>query len=193
MQVELKEIQRAVGITFLFVTHDQDEALTLSDRIAVFNEGRIEQVGSAREIYEQPANSFVAGFVGTSNLLRGEQAERATGRRGTFGIRPEKLTIVAPGTERPDGSGSAAGTVAEVVYAGPVTRFLVDLDGGGRLIALEENGHTAAHEELRRGDPVELLWHREHLIEVHEHSTAADSTTTDSSRDDPSPAQRSSQ
>ncbi len=104
MQVELKEIQREVGITFLFVTHDQDEALTLSDRIAVFNEGRIEQVGTAREIYEQPANSFVAGFVGTSNLLRGEQAERATGRRGTFGIRPEKLTIVAPGTERPDGS-----------------------------------------------------------------------------------------
>ncbi len=80
MQVELKEIQRAVGITFLFVTHDQDEALTLSDRIAVFNEGRIEQVGTAREIYEQPANAFVAGFVGTSNLLRGEQAERATGR-----------------------------------------------------------------------------------------------------------------
>ena len=97
MQVELKEIQREVGITFLFVTHDQDEALTLSDRIAVFNEGRIEQVGTAREIYEQPANAFVAGFVGTSNLLRGEQAERATGRRGTFGIRPEKLTIAAPG------------------------------------------------------------------------------------------------
>ena len=100
MQVELKEIQRGVGITFLFVTHDQEEALTLSDRIAVFNEGRIEQVGTAREIYEQPANAFVAGFVGTSNLLRGEQAERATGRAGTFGIRPEKLSIVAPGAER---------------------------------------------------------------------------------------------
>ena len=97
MQVELKEIQRDVGITFLFVTHDQDEALTLSDRIAVFNDGRIEQVGTAREIYEQPVNAFVAGFVGTSNLLRGEQAERTVGRRGSFGIRPEKLTIAAAG------------------------------------------------------------------------------------------------
>jgi putative spermidine/putrescine transport system ATP-binding protein len=81
MQIELKEMQREVGITFVFVTHDQEEALTMSDRIAVFNDGRIEQVGSAREIYEQPANTFVAGFVGTSNLLRGSAAERATGRR----------------------------------------------------------------------------------------------------------------
>ena len=155
MQVELKEIQRAVGITFLFVTHDQDEALTLSDRIAVFNEGRIEQVGTAREIYEQPANAFVAGFVGTSNLLRGEQAERATGRAGTFGIRPEKLTIVAPGAQRSDSDGSASGTVSEVVYAGPVTRFVVDLDGGGRLIALEENGHRR---QPRRAPPGRPAW-----------------------------------
>jgi len=188
MQVELKEIQRDVGITFLFVTHDQEEALTLSDRIAVFNEGRIEQIGSARDIYEQPANSFVAGFVGTSNLLRGEQAERTTGRRGTYGIRPEKLTIAAPGTEPPDGAGTAPGTVAEVVYAGPVTRFVVDLDVGGRLIALEENGHGAGHDELSRGDRVELVWQREHLIEVPEHGT-----TTDSSGDAPSTAQRSPQ
>jgi putative spermidine/putrescine transport system ATP-binding protein len=183
MQVELKEIQREVGITFLFVTHDQDEALTLSDRIAVFNEGRIQQVGTAREIYEQPANAFVAGFVGTSNLLRGEHAERATGRRGTFGIRPEKLTVTTPGSERSGGDvASASGTLAEVVYAGPVTRFVVDLDGGGRLIALEENGHSATHDELRRGDPVELLWHPRHLIEVPEDSSTAE---------DPSTAQRS--
>ena len=153
----------------------------------MFNEGRIEQVGTAREIYEQPANAFVAGFVGTSNLLRGEEAERATGRRGTFGIRPEKLTIAAPGAQPGEGSASAPGTVAEVVYAGPVTRFVVDLDSGGRLIALEENGHHARHDELQRGDAVELLWHREHLIEVPE-----DRRTTDST-DDPSTAQRSSQ
>ena len=182
MQVELKEIQRAVGITFLFVTHDQDEALTLSDRIAVFNDGRIEQVGTAREIYEQPANAFVAGFVGTSNLLRGEQAERATGRRGTFGIRPEKLSIVAPRHRRPGAEASAAGTVAEVVYAGPVTRFVVDLEGGGRLIALEENGPTPATTSPAAATPWSLLWHREHLIEV------PDTSTTD----DPSTAQRSS-
>jgi putative spermidine/putrescine transport system ATP-binding protein len=188
MQVELKEIQRDVGITFLFVTHDQEEALTLSDRIAVFNEGRIEQVGTAREIYEQPANSFVAGFVGTSNLLRGEEAERATGRRGTFGIRPEKLTIHPPGTERPDDTDVAPGTVAEVVYAGSVTRFVVDLESGGRLIALEGNGRSARHDELGRGDRVELVWHREHLIEVPDVSPPPDS-----SADDPSTAQRSSQ
>ncbi len=194
MQVELKEIQREVGITFLFVTHDQDEALTLSDRIAVFNEGRIEQVGTAREIYEQPGNAFVAGFVGTSNLLEGEQAERATGRRGTFGIRPEKLTIVTPGGERSDNDGSAGGTVSEIVYAGPVTRFVVDLDGGGRLIALEENGHSARHDDLRRGDAVELRWHREHLIEIPEKSTTQSiSDTTSTSGDDPSTAQRSPQ
>ncbi len=184
MQVELKEIQREVGITFLFVTHDQDEALTLSDRIAVFNEGRIEQVGTAREIYEQPANAFVASFVGTSNLLRGEQAERATGRHGTFGIRPEKLTVTPKGAQHSEGVESASGTLSEVVYAGPVTRFVVDLDGGGRLIALEENGHSATHDDLHRGDPVDLLWHREHLIEVPEQEL---STT-----DNPSTAQRSS-
>ncbi len=177
MQVELKEIQREVGITFLFVTHDQDEALTLSDRIAVFNEGRIEQVGTAREIYEQPANAFVAGFVGTSNLLRGDHAERATGHRGTVGIRPEKLTVVASGGQRSDGVASAAGTVSEVVYAGPVTRFVVDLEGGGRLIALEENGHSARHDEFGRGDAVDLLWHPEHLIEVPEDSTTEDPST----------------
>ncbi len=186
MQVELKEIQRAVGITFLFVTHDQDEALTLSDRIAVFNAGRIEQVGSAREIYEQPANAFVAGFVGTSNLLTGEQAERATGRRGTFGIRPEKLTIATPEARAPEGKASVTGTVAEVVYAGPVTRFVVDLDGGGRLIVLEGNGSDSAHEVHERGDAVRLLWYPEHLIEVPEDHTAASTT------DDPSTAQRSS-
>jgi putative spermidine/putrescine transport system ATP-binding protein len=188
MQVELKEIQREVGITFLFVTHDQEEALTLSDRIAVFNEGRIEQVGTARDIYEQPANAFVAGFVGTSNLLSGEHAERATGRRGTYGIRPEKLTIRPPGTERGADTDAAPGTVAEIVYAGPVTRFVVDLDGGGRLIALEGNVHQARHDEVGRGDRVELVWHREHLIEVPEgdHSPK-------NSADDSSIAQRSPQ
>jgi len=177
MQVELKEIQRAVGITFLFVTHDQEEALTLSDRIAVFNDGRIEQVGTAREIYEQPANAFVAGFVGTSNLLRDDQAERVTGRRGTYGIRPEKLTIAAPGSARSDAEGSVSGSVAEVVYAGPVTRFVVDLEGGGRLIALEENSHRAGHDELHRGDPVQLSWHREHLIEIPDDSTPHEEST----------------
>ena len=93
MQVELKGLQRDVGITFVFVTHDQDEALTMSDRIAVFNNGRIEQIGSAAEIYEQPASEFVAGFVGTSNLITGEAAKQLLGREGTFSVRPEKIHI----------------------------------------------------------------------------------------------------
>src|SRR5690349_23468056 len=97
MQVELKAIQREVGITFVFVTHDQEEALTLSDRIAVFNAGRIEQVGPASEVYDSPATAFVAGFVGTSNLLQGTVAREVLGREGSFGIRPEKLRVLADG------------------------------------------------------------------------------------------------
>jgi putative spermidine/putrescine transport system ATP-binding protein len=164
MQVELKAIQRDVGITFLFVTHDQEEALTLSDRIAVFNTGRIEQVGTAREIYEQPASEFVAGFVGTSNLLRGAAAVALVGAEGTFGIRPEKLTVrtgrgASVGTAR-----RANGRLVEVVYAGPVTRYVVDLDAGPRLVALQQN--LAGDPGLTRGAEVELEWDPSHVITV---------------------------
>ncbi len=99
MQIELKEIQREVGITFVIVTHDQDEALTLCDRLAVFNNGRIEQVGKARDVYESPANRFVADFVGTSNVLDGPAAEALVGRPGTFVVRPERIAVFAPGTD----------------------------------------------------------------------------------------------
>ncbi len=114
MQVELKVLQRDVGITFVFVTHDQDEALTMSDRIAVFNNGRIEQIGSAAEIYEQPASSFVAGFVGTSNLITGAAAKALFGHEGTFSVRPEKIHIdprsaVAGGSRRHVGQGNRGG------------------------------------------------------------------------------------
>ena len=95
MQVELKSIQRDVGITFLFVTHDQEEALTMSDRVAVFNNGRIEQVGSPRDVYERPATAFVAGFVGTSNLLQGQAARELVGKDGVFSVRPEKIRVAA--------------------------------------------------------------------------------------------------
>ncbi|GMA87390.1 hypothetical protein GCM10025868_26400 [Angustibacter aerolatus] len=131
MQVELKAIQRDVGITFLFVTHDQEEALTLSDRVAVFNDGRIEQVGPAADVYEHPATAFVAGFVGTSNLLRDTDSQRVTGRTGTVGIRPERLLVLPDGAPVPGGRRSARGTVREVVYAGSVSRVVVALDGGG--------------------------------------------------------------
>ncbi|WP_374970864.1 ABC transporter ATP-binding protein [Terrabacter sp. BE26] len=167
MQVELKGIQRDVGITFLFVTHDQEEALTLSDRIAVFNAGRIEQVGTAHEVYEKPASAFVAGFVGTSNLLTGAAARAVNRRDGSFAIRPEKLAVAPAGTSAGDGLESAEGTLEEVVYGGSVTRYVVALDAGGRLTALEQNAGTrAGSAALRRGDRVALHWRQEHVIDV---------------------------
>ncbi|GIG76982.1 ABC transporter ATP-binding protein [Planotetraspora kaengkrachanensis] len=168
MQIELKAIQREVGITFLFVTHDQEEALTMSDRVAVFNQGRIEQIGTPAEIYERPASAFVAGFVGTSNLISGEAARAVLGREGTYSVRPEKLRVVADGGE---GAGpdehSAAGTVSEVVYAGPATRFVVDLDAGGRLIALQQNLQVSSMDVMGlRGSRVSLVWHRRHEFAI---------------------------
>lgn len=163
MQVELKAIQRDVGITFVFVTHDQDEALTMSDRIAVFNEGRIEQVGTPAEVYEHPATTFVAGFVGTSNMITGPAADAILGRSGTYSIRPEKIRL-EPG-DVPAGAGehAARGTVREVVYVGMSTRFVVDLAAGGTLMAVRQNASTASGDEaLLRGQPVTLLWRGEH-------------------------------
>ena len=158
MQVELKQIQRDVGITFVFVTHDQDEALTMSDRVAVFDAGRIAQVGTPEQVYEQPATPFVAGFVGTSNLLTGEVAIALVGRNGTFSVRPEKISLSESGIP---------GIVAEVIYAGPVTRYVVDLDAGARMTVVEQNQRTgtAALAELR-GKPVHLTWLEEHVIEI---------------------------
>src|SRR5262245_29754719 len=131
MQIELKAIQREVGITFVFVTHDQEEALTMSDRVAVFNNGRVEQVGPPAEVYEHPASAFVAAFVGTSNLLTGATAEKILGRSGVFSVRPEKIHLSLNADEvAGPGLISATGRVAEVSYAGPATRFVVDLDAG---------------------------------------------------------------
>ncbi len=167
MQVELKEIQRQVGITFLFVTHDQQEALTMSDRIAVFNRGRIEQVGTPAEIYEHPGSEFVASFVGTSNLLQGDSARAVFGEAGTFSIRPEKIRIVGPSTPPSDGEGHADGVVREVVYVGSVTRFVVALDVGGELVALQQNSQTSSGDVASyRDSRVRLLWSAQHVNRV---------------------------
>ena len=179
MQVELKAIQRQVGITFVFVTHDQEEALTMSDRVAVFNQGRIEQVATPADLYERPATAFVAGFVGTSNLLTGEPARTLLGRAGTFAIRPERIRLLTKSPadaqpsgdlERPDsvtpgpGEVTTTGRVAEVVYAGPVTRFHVDLDAGPRVVAVR---NSAPEDDLAlRGTTVTLAWRPEHVIEI---------------------------
>jgi putative spermidine/putrescine transport system ATP-binding protein len=139
MQVELKGIQREVGITFVFVTHDQDEALTMSDRVAVFHEGRIEQVGTPLEVYDHPSTAFVAGFVGTSNLLEGADARAALGQDGAFIVRPEKITMADPDTTPPPGRSAVGGLLSDVVYAGSVTRFVVALDSGGSLLIARPN------------------------------------------------------
>jgi putative spermidine/putrescine transport system ATP-binding protein len=170
MQVELKAIQREVGITFVFVTHDQAEALTMSDRIAVFHDGRIEQVGAPAQVYERPATAFVAGFVGTSNLLSGATARSVLGREGTFSIRPEKIRLSRPDGEAPpapDSEQSATGRIAEVVYAGPATRFVVDLDAGARLVAVQQNQQTSSADVAGlRGQAVRLSWRTEHVVPV---------------------------
>ncbi|MEW6240945.1 MAG: ABC transporter ATP-binding protein [Chloroflexota bacterium] len=164
MQVELKSIQKRVKITFIFVTHDQEEALTMSDRIAVFNQGRIEQIGAPSEIYERPASSFVAGFVGTSNLLAGEVAKRITGSDQTFSIRPEKIHLGPENGQASSTQVFADGMVRDVVYLGLYTRYLVEVENGGDLVVIEQNLKTTSMDVLKvRGRKVRLFWEREHM------------------------------
>jgi putative spermidine/putrescine transport system ATP-binding protein len=154
MQVFLKELQRELAITFVYVTHDQEEALTMSDRLAVFNEGGIEQLGTPAEVYEHPQTEFVAGFVGVSNIVERD------GRRIT--IRPEKIRM----TDESGGAGEA-GTVREVVYVGMVTRYVVDLDAGGELVVVRQNLETSSQEALsEQGKRVRLSWRPEHTYEI---------------------------
>jgi putative spermidine/putrescine transport system ATP-binding protein len=161
MQIELKEIQQRVGLTFLYVTHDQEEALTMSDRLAVFSHGRIEQVGTPAEVYERPATGFVAGFVGTSNVLEGEAARAVAGDPHPFTIRPEKIALVEPDREAGAGECTATGHVREVVYLGAVTRYIVPLDVGGELVVMQQNLTTSSMEALQvRGKAVRLVWDR---------------------------------
>jgi spermidine/putrescine transport system ATP-binding protein len=178
MQIELKQIQRTVGITFIYVTHDQEEALTMSDRIAVMNEGVLQQCGSPEEIYEQPANAFVAGFIGISNLLPGTvedhavrlrtgqlipaqlDASLAAGESVLVCVRPEKLRL---GRKGGDGQASVEGTIVETVYLGTATQYLVELAPDVRLVAIENNVNTAKRQNrLARGSKLSLGWLPEH-------------------------------
>jgi putative spermidine/putrescine transport system ATP-binding protein len=168
MQVELKEIQREVGITFVFVTHDQDEALTMSDRIAVFNSGRIAQLGTPLEVYEHPATAFVAGFVGTSNLLGDEAARAVLGRPGIWSVRPEKIRVEAIDSPVAEAEHAVRGTVREVVYVGMSTRFLVELEVGGTLAAVRQNSEASTDLGHMRGQQVLLVWDKRHEYEVTE-------------------------
>ena len=135
----------------------------MSDRIAVFDEGRIQQVGPPAMIYERPATEFVAGFVGTSNLLRAEAAQKVLGEFGTFMVRPEKIRVVLTGDAVGDGEDSATGIIREVVYVGSATRFLVDLDAGATLMALQQNLDRSSSDVADlRGQRVTLAWRKEH-------------------------------
>jgi putative spermidine/putrescine transport system ATP-binding protein len=167
MQIELKGIQQEVGITFIYVTHDQEEALTMSDRLAVFNRGRIEQVGSPASVYERPATQFVAGFVGTSNLLSGEVARTILGQDGTFTVRPEKIRLGEPDAQPGADEIAASGRIAKVVYLGPDTRYIVALDAGGELVVTQQNLATSSTEALAlEGKTVRLVWGRQHTLPV---------------------------
>jgi putative spermidine/putrescine transport system ATP-binding protein len=167
MQVELKSIQKRVGITFIFVTHDQEEALTMSDRIAVFSEGKIEQVGTPADVYERPASPFVAGFVGTSNLISGEVAKRITGSEQMFSVRPEKIHLGASDAKTEKDMVTVNGVIRDVVYLGLFTRYLVEIEGGGDLVVVEQNLKTTSMDVLSaKGQKVRLQWHKDHISMV---------------------------
>ena len=179
MQVELKEIQREVGITFLYVTHDQEEALAMSDRIAVMDGGVVEQCGTPEEVYERPAKPFVAGFIGISNLMEGVveagrvrlsngalcaarvPEEVTDGTTVQLSVRPEKIVLDGSG----DGLVQLPGTIAERVYVGTATQVIVELEGGARVVALEQNTERArAEDRWELGDRVTVGWLPEHSL-----------------------------
>jgi putative spermidine/putrescine transport system ATP-binding protein len=153
MQAFLKALQQDLGMTFLYVTHDQEEALTMSDHVAVFNEGKIEQVGSPREIYERPRTEFVAGFVGTSNILERD------GRR--FTVRPEKIHM-----RDDDGGSGEPGHIYDVDYLGIFTRYVIELDAGGRLVVVRQNLETSEDALAAKGRRVRLEWRPEHTFDI---------------------------
>ena len=161
MQIELKSIQREVGITFVYVTHDQEEALTMSDRLAVFNLGRIEQIGPPAEVYEHPQSEFIAGFVGVSNVIERD------GRRYT--VRPEKITLLMNGEAPEAGAHVEQGQVGDVQYAGPVTKYQVTLDRGGELQVLAQNLDEGSSDVLEaKGRRVSLQWRPEQESAIEE-------------------------
>jgi putative spermidine/putrescine transport system ATP-binding protein len=162
MQVELKAIQERLRITFVHVTHDQEEALAMSNRLAVFNQGRVEQVGTPAEVYESPATAFVADFVGVSNLIQGALAEALSGSPAAFTVRPEKIRLLEAGTAAPPASCAIDGRIHDVVYLGPHTRYLVEVAGGATLTVVELNRErTSGDVQAARGRAVRLFWARE--------------------------------
>jgi spermidine/putrescine transport system ATP-binding protein len=198
MQLELKRIQQEVGITFIYVTHDQEEAMTMSDRIAVMNRGRYEQLADPETLYERPATRFVAGFLGISNLLRGTVVDRSDGYVAVrlaedvvvripvaaanafasieVGVRPEKIRMYGLDHEIPAGMNVLAGTVRDASYLGVSTQYVVETRSGGRLSVYEQNVERTLHGSLYRpGDDVRLAWSPDHSFAVTPSASATES------------------
>lgn len=167
MQVELKSIQREAGITFVFVTHDQEEAMRMSDRIAVFNAGRIEQLGTPHDVYEKPATAFVAGFLGVSNLLDGEKAMALVGRSDLVNIRPERIRLHGAGHKPAKDHSSVEGQVVEVAYTGANTIAIIENPAGVRIISTQLNEELPGHKDsFAVGDKVVATWRHDHVATI---------------------------
>jgi putative spermidine/putrescine transport system ATP-binding protein len=163
MQVELKRIQREAGITFIFVTHDQEEAMRMSDRIAVFNEGSIEQIGTPQEVYEKPQTKFVASFLGVSNIFDGAAAKEIFGSSTMVNIRPERIKLVPADTKLNTGESGVVGTIIEASYIGATTIYLIQTQSGQRVIATRLNEELP--DQINRyetGDRVGAVWKSDH-------------------------------
>jgi putative spermidine/putrescine transport system ATP-binding protein len=158
MQLELQHVQREVGITFVYVTHDQEEALSMSDRIAILNQGHIEQVGAPIDVYEHPRTAFVAGFIGISNLIERD------GRQIT--VRPEKIRLLADGEQPPGGARVETGRLRDVVYVGVLTRYVIDLDAGGELVVARQNEAASALSDAMSGARVRIAWRDDQAFAV---------------------------
>ena len=163
MQVELKRIQREAGITFIFVTHDQEEAMRMSDRIAVFNEGSIEQIGTPQEVYEKPQTKFVASFLGVSNIFEGAAAKEIFGSPTMVNIRPERIKLVPADTKLNTGESGVVGTIIEASYIGATTIFLIQTQSGQRVIATRLNEELPDQiNRFETGDRVGAVWKSDH-------------------------------
>lgn len=167
MQSELKTLQRQVGITFIFVTHDQDEALSMSDRVAVFNNGKVEQIGSPAEIYEQPETSFVAGFVGSSNIIDAEFARSVGAASGHYSLRPERIDILDRAPDAIDGKIFVEGQISEQLYHGENSRLTIAMDKGRRLIvSMPNKGRSDLSDRLIVGDKIHLSWDKDDMHQL---------------------------
>lgn len=167
MQVELKRIQREAGITFVFVTHDQEEAMRMSDRIAVFNQGKIEQIGTPREVYENPSSAFVASFLGVSNLISGTSAKELFGSDQLVNVRPERIRLLKENTQVSEGEIGVKASITDVAYTGANTIYVLESDSGLRLIATRLNEELPGQElALETGDRVLASFRREHVAKI---------------------------